>query len=657
MSQPSHDNELSVIEDLDPEPSGRARLVRAQEVVVGVLLLLGVLGWAGWQWWQGESQRSNYERGRQAVIEQRWDEARSHFKAAEGYKDASTRAEDAEKKIEERNKQYELASVHADAGQWAVALKAAQDTVAIQPHYSDIDALLAEAEKQVYRGALNGSVALRLLEDPGLYYRQPDNWVRLENSDRWSDVRGYGRGGIVLYDAPGPGWTPQPTPTSTPEVDGIPFEQEEGSPHLEGRQLMATLFQGAVGPRFEKLSLDPARYDYYNMGDVGVWGIRFSDALRMYPGLPLFGMFAGSEVAYEAYGSGITSTINVPYNTVLLDFGVDAGHLLLARFDPDAPGTGGLELFASGPDGTQLRLIYTTTNSITNARFSSDERYVLVTTIENTEGGNGKMAVVLLDLEGNEEPITLIEAAAKVTKTKTSLNWNESTGLSAYFLRRGHFANKVLVTISNPSTGTEVKLIDPEHPPWSRTVAQVPTTSFYMQTYEQPDGNSLVIYASPKEFVSSPGSGEPFTGTLSIAKYDVALAQWTYVPVRVTTYKEAVLTPGLKAEYSPNFSSFTLVGDRLVYAAYLFSSKTYTTTFYSVPVDDLDSKQPALTELFQVVQLPQVRFTYESWFPGPNMFVYTDEQHALHARTYDGVIDLVLERGVEFVRSNWLFGY
>ncbi|MDQ5824725.1 MAG: hypothetical protein M3441_11030 [Chloroflexota bacterium] len=661
MSQPAHDQELSVMEDLDPEPSDRGRSVRAREVVLGVLLLLGVLGWAGWQWWHGESQRNSYERGRQAVIAQQWDEARSYFGSAGGYKDATARAEDAGKKIEERDKQYEIAAVHAKAGEWVVALKAAQAAAAIQPHYKGLDALISEAEKHVYREVLNGTVARRLLDDPGLYYRDADSWVRLENSDRWSDVRNYDWQGTFLYDVPGPGWVPQPTPTST-SVEGQPFQLGPGSPRLAGRQLIAASFQGDFGLRLHRLSLDPTQYSFYTTGKAGVWAIHFSDSSPRYPGLPIEGSIAGYEVTYEAYGSGVTSTVSIAPNMAIVDFGPRTEQLLLVRFDPEAPETGGLELFISGPDGSQRRLIYTTTHSVRTAQFSPDERHILITTLEHIEGINGKMAAAMLDLEGDAEPRTLFETAVPVSISGSRLIWDQSWGLRANFLRRGHFANKVLVTINNRASGTEVKLIDPDHPDWSRTLAVAHNkgnvyTPVYMQPYEHPDGNSLVIYTVPRSHLDPSISDRPITGSLSIAEYDIALAQWTYVPVRVDAFQEAILSPARQPDVSRYFTHFMVIEDRLVYRAYFYSEDDLTTIFYSVPLGDLHNKEPALTELFRSTQLANNQPFPERWLYGPDMFIYTDEQHALHVGTYDGAIDLVLEQGVEFVRSNWSYGY
>lgn len=666
MPQPAHDYELSVMEDLDPEPATRVRSVRAREVLVGVLLLVGVLGWAGWQWWYGETLRNNYELGRQAVIEQRWEEARASFEAAAGHKDATARAQDAEKKIEERDKHYALASIHAEAGEWVVALKAAREAAAIQPDYKELDALLVEAEEQVYREALSGSVALRLGDDPGLYYRDADKWVRLEGSDRWSDVRNYSQHGIFLYDVPTPGWVPQPTATPVPSAaQDQSVEPELGMPQLAGRRLVAASFQGDAGPSFYKLNLDPTRYSYFITTRSGVWGIRqlqFELAIPgLHPSLQLQGLFGKSEIAYEAHGSNITSTISIAPNMGLVGFGEEGKHVLLAEFDPQAPGLGALKLYAAGPDGSQARLVYTTTGTIRSARLSPDERYVLLTIVEHITEGSGKMAAVLVDLESNAQTRTLVTADARVSRTQSAMFVNGESGLSAAFLRRGYFANKIAVTINSVGQGTEIRLIDPNHPEWSRTLARAPVEGnasrpTYIPIYQQADGKALVINMSSGVESTFVTRG-PITVSLAIVQVDPPLAQWTYLPVRATTYKGVVLTQEGKLDYRRDFAIMQVAGDRLVYGARFIDVSGYTTTFYSVPLADLGKKEPSLTEVFSVTRSENRPPPYTSWMAGENMFVYTDEQHALHVRTYDGALDLVLERGVSFLRNERVLLY
>lgn len=651
--QAAHDYELSVMEDLDPEPAARATSVRAREVVLGVLLLVGVLGWAGWQWWYGESLRRSYELGSRAVIEQRWEDAMAYFGAAGEYKDASTRAEEAEKKIEERDEQYGLASSRLDAGEWAAALKAAQQAEGIQPGYKDIEALVTSAEGQVYREALSGTIAMRLRDDPGLYYRGADRWTRLEGSDRWSDVRTYSPDGTALYDVPGPGWLPQPSPTPGEYMVLAP-----GDPTLAGRRLMAASFQDSSGPQFHQLSLAPERYNFYVAAEAGVWGIRIPPPKgSIAPIMPAEGWLPGYEIDYEAYGSSLTSTISIAPNMVVTDLGAKGRHVLLAELDRLAPDRGRARLYLAGPDGSQPRLVYTTTSAIKNARISPDERYALVITVDHIEEARGVMAVVLLDLEGKAPPRTLVENSDVVYASDTWQHINETLGVSATFLYRGYFSSKVLFAVTSwdfhaQRYVTNVKMIDLEHPDWSLSVAQMPAEGQRgrgLRVYEQADGKALVIYANADRTPYLPGT--PVTSTLSIIKYAERQAPYTYVPVQVVDSPYAFLAPPQRSGLRPNFSSFMVAGERLVYRADSVYYSDYTTTLYNLPLSELGKKEPTRTAVFSATWTTNGA-PPQSCIAVPSMFVYTDEGNVLHARTYDGDIDVVLERGVSFLRSN-----
>ncbi len=107
MSQDDDPQQIPTVEELDGEPRGDApefqQRTRTLEMVLGMLLLLGVLGYAGWQWWSTENSRSHYDQGRQAAQANHWDQARSQFAQAGGYKDSAALAEQAKAKIQERD--------------------------------------------------------------------------------------------------------------------------------------------------------------------------------------------------------------------------------------------------------------------------------------------------------------------------------------------------------------------------------------------------------------------------------------------------------------------------------------------------------------------------------------------------------------------------
>src|SRR5437764_14667081 len=96
----------------------------------------------------------------------------------------------------------------------------------IQPNYKHIKEIAAEAEEQVYDGALGGAIVSRKQAGPpGLYYRVTHGWIWLKGSDAWSTVLGTSCGDRVIYDVPAPGWT-TPAPAPSPPCD---FRMPEGS--------------------------------------------------------------------------------------------------------------------------------------------------------------------------------------------------------------------------------------------------------------------------------------------------------------------------------------------------------------------------------------------------------------------------------------------
>ncbi len=203
--------EVSHVEDLNPEPEGDPGLVHLREVGLGALLIVGVLVWVGSQWWRAQSDSSNYSKAQQAVVERKWDDARSLFTALQGYKDSPDRAADAAKQINERDTRYSAAATAVQSGRWAEALTSARAVQSIEPSFKNAASMEATALPMIYTQALSGTVAMReSAEPPGLYYRDADQWVWLRGSDKYSTLLGYGPADRLLYDVPGPDWEAPP---------------------------------------------------------------------------------------------------------------------------------------------------------------------------------------------------------------------------------------------------------------------------------------------------------------------------------------------------------------------------------------------------------------------------------------------------------------
>src|SRR5438034_4214778 len=165
MPPPDYDlDDISVVEDLDPEPaarrgisaSGGPGLSRTFDLALGLLLLVGVVGWSGFTWWRDQANRSHYQQAQKAATLHRWEDALAQYSAARGYKDADARAAEAAGKIRERDHQYAIATRLKSADspsspiESAHTLPAARAVQAIQPNFKDKKEIAAEAAEQVY---------------------------------------------------------------------------------------------------------------------------------------------------------------------------------------------------------------------------------------------------------------------------------------------------------------------------------------------------------------------------------------------------------------------------------------------------------------------------------------------------------------------------
>src|SRR5439155_25416328 len=169
--------------------------------------------------------RSHYQQAQKAATLHRWEDALAQYSAARGYKDADARAAEAAGKIRERDHQYAIATRLKSAGspsspiESAHTLQAARAVQSIQPNYKNIKEIAAEAEEQVYDGALGGAIVSRKQAGrPGLYYRVTHGWIWLKGSDAWSKVLATSCGDRVIYDVPASGWT-TPAPAPSPLYD------------------------------------------------------------------------------------------------------------------------------------------------------------------------------------------------------------------------------------------------------------------------------------------------------------------------------------------------------------------------------------------------------------------------------------------------------
>jgi hypothetical protein len=660
----------SSVEDLDPEPASAAHLSRTREFLLGLMLLLGVLAWSGWQWRQQETLQGNYRLALQAVAGQDWNAAREYFTAASGYRDADIRGAEAAKVIAERDTQYASAVDLAGRDEWAAALQAAQAVERIEPGYKGISGLRAAAEEQVYRRAVYGTVALRVLvEPPGLYYRGWDGWQWLEGSDRWSRVQGIGPRDHVVYDVPGPGWQPPAaeggagngsttasggTP-ATPRPKGVSTRGRfvgPGSPALVNRRLVAAdLGIGSV--EFTPLGFDPSRYNFYIWGQRGVWALKYRYGY-IPRDLELGAGFVGYEFDYQGYGrreptasrgaegvspEGVSSVVLPGPGWVVMDLARDGEHLLLADLSGEynlawhsdgtyrPPAGKCCSLYLAEADGSDPHLLYAQGGGFQRARFSADGRYVLVTA-HSTDGNGGseRRSVILVDVRGAATPSVLAEG----TTDASSAEFFPS--VAATFLDQGAFTGRVLLARWGDGS-SNFKIFDPADPASALTTVVVPGHPVGRLWLNEQEGTSGVALAWQEGL----GGVLPYAPLMSVVRISPgAVYERLGVPLEDGVVLDGVwLKDGFLVYGSDKLSRLARAGTEREFRVWALGPVHPG----APPVEPSQLNSGTSGD-----NLP-FAFTQE-WSLGAGLSAHISGGQ-LYARSYDGKIDVQLEAGVE----------
>lgn len=638
-----HDTgDISIMEELDPEPQPSGRLLSIREFLLGALLLVGVAMWAGWQSWQQDWKQSSYRMGEQAVAEQHWKEARDRFAAASGYLDADARAAEAAKSVALRDSHYQAATRGMSDTQWVAALNELQAVRTVQPDYKDTLALYAQAENNVYKGALEGAIALRTeAQPPGLYYRTGGAWRWLQGSDRWSQVRGSGQisGQVnsVVYDVPGKGGQPPPASTPVPPNREPPPRSSE----LEGRRLKVAALH-ANNPVFSDLSFDPAVYTSYIVTKKGVVAERFYDT--SYTTSPVRSPYSMGDVDYQAYGSPLTTTVQSAGDSrAVLDISAETDQVLWATWSGVSVRDSDIKIYISNLDGTAARLVYAHTGELGAAQFSPDGRYILLTAITSNIGQPEEaQAMLLLNVADPGQVQTLATATASV-QTMGGY-FRRPVALQGIFLREGAFAGKALVSVQSKDGLTLNMYPTGKSGAANPSVTAVttvgrisgPVTLGWLQ--EEQDGSGLTLAG--------------MRGGSDFAEEQLASADAFFM--RVVPGKPATVT------YVPKGAALLLstLGIRSGYLIYSKSNAktgTLSYTLYSIPESLLGNDQPAPARLYETeLNTNSSNSQTRHWdvtslsYLGQQFLAYT-EGGSLYARLYDGSKGVRLEGGVTYL--------
>ena len=628
MSHTPEEFDLSTVEDLNPEPSEvEGWFTHKREALLGLVIIAFVLGWAVWQWLDGEIKKSSYESAERSVTARDWDRARDDFRRASGFRDASTRAEDAEKHVEERDHHYAAAVQESSAQNWAGALQEIIEAQDIQPHFRDSDQIEEQARENAYTDALEGAVALRPhAQPPGLYYRGTKGWVWLEGSDEKSRVRNYGSDRQVIYDVPG----------SSPS-------SEEAR-----RVLLASVpFAGSSGdPSFTELAFNMAAYDTFRWQPDGVWAFKYNLSSSGTRGPVIQSMGWYGAMVYQAHGEKAAVYVPVPgLNEDRVVLAIDPAHarLLMAAWTyEDGYGSNTLvQVYLTDLKGTTQKVIHTHRGKLVNAQFSPDGTYVLLQTVTFESDRNrildiGNAAIIMLDLQGNEPPRVLVEQKGMPT-SGSPYNRQE---VGAAIISKGPYAGRVLLS-SEDEGGHHplLRIVDPANP-------ADPLEEF------------------PADLVGGAGSLEwtgiqSYEGLLLVGQTLAPQTQGVSENVTLVyfsgTGKPSVALLDIDSLRSmPGFATpMGMRGDNLLYGVNVFGQGTSRNEFYSLSKKSVkavqgESEQGDLyrvtPRLFYSATLPEPSSSYldtELNFPtfnfGPRALAYSDGKDR-YVTSYDSTI-------------------
>jgi hypothetical protein len=563
-------------------------------------LLVGVLAWAGWDAYRQAIREEHYRAGQQAAQSLDWDRALAHYSAALGYKDAKARVEEATRLIAERDSNYSKALSAVGSSNWPQALQALQAVERIQPHYRDTPQLSKTALAHVAPHALKGAVALHEgVEPAGLYYHTGEQWVYLQGSDRSSRVLGYGTSDHLVYGSGGGHRSPMVA-------------------HINGSSL-----------RFEKLAFITDDFDYFVWGKHGVWGL--SSKHYPYPYAPIGqpgvrAGYAGFALFYQAFGSPApVPVLRSGNDRIVMDLGRDGRHMLLA--ETSTSDTGGLhnKLYIINADSGIKWLLYEFDGGFQSAKLSPDGRHVLLVTFVPHIGAMREThSAVLIDVISGD--------ARTITRRSTNeLGRSGFPAVSALWLTKGPLAGKALIGEWG-GTRSSIILLDPDTPTYYLTKVQVrssPLQRVWAMEYEN-EPKILLVWQN---------------GVSRTLPYEPMI---TFV--ELTAGRFAFSEASLPLEDDTLLVGAWLRGNHIIYRtrSYSTSPEPGSYTLYSLPCSDVqrgDLKPTAIYEIKPVQTTSQ--FGPVPFNLGRDMLVYSLGTE-VHARTYDGAMDLKLDTGVSY---------
>jgi hypothetical protein len=620
MLEPDAPRQFAPIEDLDPEPPGRQ--AHRRELILALAILIVVVGLAGGNWWDQQSKLTHYQAGGRAAAARDWDRAAGQYAAAGDYADAPRRATDAAHQVAERDTQYAVATDAAQHDNWLRALQAIRKVAAVQPQYRETPALQRQAETQAYTAALSGTIALRpQATPPGLYSYTADGWRFLAGSDSGSRVRGICGDGGVLFDTPRTGRTRGPGPSITGSLM---------LPAGAGRDLRRAAPDGKSDP-VPPVRYNPATYQY-TCTPGGLWGIlqRQDGGIALNDGqgadYPFWLMYQTAEqrgpvpLRLPDQTWPIRVLAVPPRGEQILITGL--GDISPAMLRPGPPpGMARTRFYLADAGGGNPRLLDDLAGWPGSTEISPDGRFLLLTMYRPLTGNRGLASTLLLDLTG-------AIPTRPLAQMPLDLDHQRAVG-DAAFIREGPRRGQVL-TVGDDPRAPQLRIYDPAQRDLDPLVQMTgpPDLSEITRLQAGPDG-ALLITVADTSYVTG--------GRTGLLAYLDPQARLTIIrPPRIGNLylNQAWLRPG-HLIYELQDSG----ADREAHYA-----------VYSLALDHLGGADPVPVQTYSgtidTQEWNELTTTLTSWRIGSGAFAYVSSNGELHARSFDGTVDVVLESGV-----------
>jgi hypothetical protein len=621
MPKPAGPPPFAPVEELDAALFAPAQRALRWEWLIGLLLVAGIFGFGGWQWWDQQTRLNAYHAGVRAAAAQDWEAASSAYSAAGSYANAPALAADAARQIAERDRLYAAVQRGLATGDAADALLAARQAAAIAPRYRDLPRLQEEAAQQVYAAALSGTIALRpTASPPGLYHYGAAGWERISGSDAESRVRGICSDGTVLFDGPvlGPPLPPLPGPPGDPTGERTLFRGIWGSgapPHVALAPVLMDFSQHLCGP-------------------AGVWGIGYPNAGNLVLLLRSL-LNTTPQLAFEPGGD--TRIVNP--NLSALDqshwsavaVAPDASGIVVAKPDFYDPANPRIRVFVADPDGSRRALTDLAGAPPGNAleisgSYSPDGRYIVLNIVRYIRRDSAiperYKTVLLIAADGKTPAHTLADVLLDDAHRDTDL------GAGATFIQTGRDAGRILLVV-NEAPHAHAWLLDPARP----------TLTAPRLTLERVNAATVSVYP------------DPYSPAIVLSWYR------SDSPDREHPTVIAVLDPAgtvrvvhTAVDLRSYATLLAVRAGRLIWAAPATIGTPYRVR--SLPLAGLPDPLPASPAIYTSGPVPSARvFPDAGRRLGAELLAYVTPTGELHARTYDGTADLLLESGVTALYS------